>query len=248
MRHSRGQPADIDLQALRGAISALPRHARVAAVEVDGQRFWVKRPEHHDSLRLRLQKGSAARAFARERQALADLAARGLPVPVVVDEGADYFVTRDAGTPLSALLRNPLTSKEERLHAFDAAAVALHALHEAGVAHGRPNLRDLLWDGERVTLIDFERYTRRRNDRLHQAMDVIMFVFSAYVAAQADQPEIESAISAYRAVDVAGIWPIAARLLSGLRWIGPLTEPIRRRKPRSREVGAVLLTLRRFLR
>lgn len=231
---------------LHTEIAHLPPDTRVAAVEVGGQCFWIKRRERYDSLKLRLQKGDAGRAFERERQALHDLGRLGLPVPAVVDEAADYFVTPDSGVPLAKILRDELLTEEERLTAFRAAADALHAFHAAGIAHGRPNLRDMLWDGERITLIDFERYAPRRNRRINMALDLLMFVFSAYVAAEEERPEIDVAIAAYRAQDEAGLWPLAARIARTLGFLTPLTAPIRRRKPRSRELAALPLTLARF--
>lgn len=234
------------LPRLRAEIAALPPEQRVAAVAVDGTRYWVKRRERYDSLKLRLQKGDAARAFERERGALHDLGRLGLPVPPVVDETEDYFVTPDRGVPLAKILRDRLLTEDERMAAFRSAACALHAFHAAGLAHGRPNLRDMLWDGDRVTLIDFERYAPRRNRRINMALDLLMFVFSAYVAAESERPEIDAAIAAYRKADSTRLWPLAARIARRLGWLTPLTAPLRRRKPRSRELAALPLTLHRF--
>lgn len=237
---------DAFLLRLRAAIATLPPAQRVAPVAVDGRRYWVKRREHYDSLKLRLQKGDAARAFERERRALHDLGRLGLPVPPVVDEAEDYFVTPDSGVPLAKILRDRLLAEEERMAAFRAAARALHAFHAAGIAHGRPNLRDMLWDGERITLIDFERYAPRRNRRINMALDLLMFVFSAYVAAEGARPEIDAAIAAYREEDSIGLWPLAGRIARMLGFLTPLTAPLRRRRPRSRELAALPLTLHRF--
>jgi len=96
------RPAPAELAALaEGARGAAP--ARVWRIEAAGQAFWVK-TEERPSLRMRLQMGDPRRAFAAERQAMKALAAAGLPVPAILAEGEDFFVTPDCGPSL----RHPL--------------------------------------------------------------------------------------------------------------------------------------------
>ena len=78
------------------------------------------------------------------------------------------------------------------------------------------------------------------------ALDLLIFVFSAYVAAEGERPEIDAAISTYREEDSTGLWPLAGRIARMLGFLTPLTAPLRRRKPRSRELSALPLTLHRF--
>ncbi|WP_051201544.1 lipopolysaccharide kinase InaA family protein [Paracoccus aminophilus] len=206
-------------------------------IESGGRHYWVKQREEL-SLRWRLQKGNPAQAFEREREGLRRLHAMGLPVPEIVDEGPDYFVTRDAGVPLSHVYKSPDYSETERGRALKAAVKALHRLHEAGVAHGRPNLKDMIWDGKRVTLIDLERFGRVRNAHAAQVLDFIIFAFSCFAVANKSLPQIDQALYLYRMLDMRGIFVGASRWLNCLRWLDPVARALSRVK-NSREIAAI---------
>ena len=94
---------------------------RIQRIEVAGEIFWIKRPEKL-SLRMRLQKGDATRAFAAEVDAHQDYANRGLPVAPVVLAEDDYLVTKDCGPHLKYLAR---TEAPEFAMALAAGAKAL---------------------------------------------------------------------------------------------------------------------------
>lgn len=235
----------LDLDRLRGAIrSASDPGERIQRVDLDGASYWVKRVERL-SLRWRLQKGDGARALERERRAYHDLGNRGLPVAELVDEGSDHLVVRDAGQPLSKIVADPAIPSDVRSNILMVAAEALHSLHAAGVAHGRPSLRDMMWDGDRVTFIDFERYRTPRDPRRAQALDLILFAFSCYEAAGRADPQVEAALEHYRQRDTAGIWPAAARRLARLRWFERLVLAVPRLR-RSGDVRAGALVFARF--
>ena len=226
-----------DIHDLRRAVRRSPAGHRVARVEVNGRAYWIKRPENL-SLRWRLQKGNPARAFERERQGLHRLRELGMPVPPIVDEGPDYFVTPDAGPSLAALCRSPDFTHEERRTALAQAARTLHRLHEAGLAHGRPNLRDFLWDGQRITLIDLERFGRIRRLHAAQVIDFIIFALSCFAVANRSLPQIDQALYLYRMLDVRGVYDAASRWLHCLRWLDPLARRLRKCR-NSRDLSAV---------
>lgn len=221
------------------------RPDRVQRVQFGDRTFWVKQREAL-GLRLRLQKGNPARAFDAERDALHALAGRGLPVAGIVAEGADFFATPDHGPTLATILRRNDLGANERIAAFAAAGRGLAAFHLQGLSHGRPSVRDICWDGSRVTFIDLERYRPRRNRPTGHAQDLIMFMLSAYTAAESERPEIDAACDAYRAAAPSGIWPLAQRWCRRLRWIDALTRPLQRDPRRHAEFRAIPLTLRRF--
>lgn len=99
---------------------------RVGRLEQAGKLYWVKKEEKL-GLRMRLQKGNPHRAFEADRTGLLRMSERGgVPTPRLVDEGENYFVTEDAGTPLSLMLQNPLEfDGDERIAAFAAAGRVL---------------------------------------------------------------------------------------------------------------------------
>ena len=100
-----------------------PPHRVTRLTSRGGRTWWLKRVERL-SLRLRLQKGDPARAFEAERSGLKVLAAKGIPVPEIEMEGADYFLLPDAGPTLQHLVETA-ASDPSTLAGFAAAGRAL---------------------------------------------------------------------------------------------------------------------------
>lgn len=210
----------------------------------DGGRVWLKRVEHATGL-MRLQKGDGLRAFQAERDALLALCGRGLPVAEPLAAGDDFLLLPDLGPTLSSLLDDPNVLDQERLAAFRAAGRALAALHGAGLAHGRPALRDMCWSEGLVRLIDLERFQIRCRSARVRAMDLVIFVHTwfARVKGQGIGPELEAAFDSYRASAPLEIWPELRRLLSWLQPVTWLAKGVLTLKPRARDWLAVDGTL-----
>lgn len=104
--------------------------------------------------------------------------AAGLPAAQLLEVGADHFVTADAGLPLRTWLRNE-TSPARRLDAVMLAARALGQLHRQGFCHGRPFLKDIVYDGLQVTFIDLEEDPTEVMPLVTaQVRDLMLFVMS----------------------------------------------------------------------
>lgn len=236
IRHDSDPERGIDAadRPLRALLNR-PR-ARVTRLDWQGRAIWLKRPELPSSLRWRLQKGDPVQAFRRELSGLAGLAAAGMPVPQVLDQGPDFLFLADAGPTLDAVLADPATASDAA--AVQAAAGALAALHSQGMAHGRPYLRDLCWDGTRITMIDFERY-RPRAGALRQGADLVMFLGS--LLAQPDgAPLLAGAVAAYRKAAPEAALRGARFWLAQLVPLAPLARLVCRLKPHNREIAGYL--------
>jgi len=226
------------IQCLRTALATNP--GRVQSVCHQGRFVWVKRRETLSPLR-RLQKGDPAAAFEAERRALYQWRDLRAPAPEILAEGPDFIALADSGTPLSTLLHQ---AHADRLTAFAAAGQALADLHTRHISHGRPSLRDICWDGGRITFLDLERYSVARNTPRGHAMDLVMFVFNGLAVGRGMTPELQTAIDAYRGHDVGGIWQRARAWCRGKRWIDWATKPIQLRgEGKSLEFKAIPLTL-----
>lgn len=237
--------ADPDLpaalqQALAAALQAPPQ--RVQRVAAGGRAVWLKQAEQL-SLRWRLQKGDTRRAFEADRDGLHTLEALGLPVAPVVAEGPDFFATEEVGTQIAHLLRNAEFAGPDRIAAAGAAGAALAALHRAGVAHGRPSIRDICWDGQAARFIDLERFRKGRASQGAMAMDVLILLHSMFAITRAPTPEIEAAFAGWLGGAPAGVWPVVQARAARFGWLGTLVRQMLRLRPRSRELGAVPLTL-----
>lgn len=220
--------------------------ARVQKIAHRGRDLWLKRPETLTLLR-RLQKGDPNRAFEAERQALHLLTARGAPVPAILAEGPDFIALCDSGTPLSYILTTRSLPAPDRLAIFAAAGRALADLHRKGLSHGRPSLKDICWDGARISFLDFERYAESRNTPKGHAMDVVMFVFNGMSRGGGPTPEMQAAIDSYRTADPGGIWERAQHWCARRWWIDWLTKPVQRRKVgKAKEFKAIPDTLKAF--
>ncbi|MBT8409061.1 MAG: phosphotransferase [Alphaproteobacteria bacterium] len=222
--------------------------ARISKIELDGKTYWVKRREKL-GLRMRLQKGDAAAAFERERAAYRQLSRAGLPVPPLVAEDSDLFVIPDCGSNLARILRRQSGTLQERVAIFDKAARALAEFHRAGFSHGRPSLKDILWDGERIRLIDFERFAPDRKTTAHFAEDVLIIVFNALSVSVQHCAEIDQIAESYRGAGDAEVWRLAKMRARRMRWMNWLTKPIQWRGPgKASEFKALPLTLDYFRR
>lgn len=220
--------------------------ARVRPVVLpDGRRFWLKRVERLSG-RLRLQKGDPERAFAAEREGLRALAAAGLPVAGVAAEGPDWVLMPDAGPVLPLVAGDPGLGEAEKLRAFAAAGRALGRLHWAGMAHGRPAVRDVCWDGAEARFIDLERFRRARRGGFWQAADLVMFAQTAFTQWPADARWLEAALAAYAVSAPEEAVAAVRRLVWWMAPVGWLAAGLSRLRPGSRELRAVRLTLARL--
>jgi tRNA A-37 threonylcarbamoyl transferase component Bud32 len=236
---------DLD-ESLARALAEPPRRVRRLDL-ADGRRFWLKRVERLSG-RLRLQKGDPARAFAAERDGLRALGAAGLPVAGVAAEGSDWVLMPDAGPTLPEVVINPARDETEKLRAFAEAGRALGRLHWAGMAHGRPAVRDLCWDGQEARFIDLERFRRARRAGFWQAADVMMFAQTAFTQWPEDGRWLDAALAAYEESAPEGAMAAVRRLARWLRPVGWLAAGLSAVRTASRELRAVGLTLSRLRR
>lgn len=227
--------------------TARPKPApRVWRLEHGGKVYWVKERER-TTLRMRLQKAIGANTFEDERDALHQLAARGAPVPPVVAEGPGYFALPDCGETLDRVLSAALWTPAKRLEVFADAGRTLAEMHGRGLSHGRPSLKDICWQDGVVRFIDLEYYADANNTLRGHGRDLVLFAYNAIVVGRGATPEMEAALTAYRAADPGGVWEAAETWCRRLRWANWATKPIQmRREGKAREFKAIPLTMQVF--
>lgn len=192
--------------------------------------LWVKREEAPRGLD-RLRKFRPALSLARETETLRMLAEAGAPVPEIVADGEGFVVIRDGG----ANVARHLAQTDDPIPLLVRAGIALADLHALGLAHGRPALRDMLWDGEMIRFIDFERPPRVVSDR-SRALDLLIFHHSLYRCTGGPSPLVEAALGGFVAADRHGTWAKAAALCRRHRWLEAVTLPFHGRGGRGNDL------------
>ena len=219
---------------LRARIAASA--ARTERVEIGGRTLWIKRPEHL-SLRMRLQKGSARKAFAAEVEAHRDYAARGLPVAPIVYAGPEALVTEDCGMHLLWRFRNG--PPEAFLRAIEEAGAALASLHKAEVVHGRPSLKDICWPDQRIVFLDIERARKVNFGNGGRAMDLLILIFSTTVSTNGLPEALLAARAGYLGTGDAAVWEEAQQRARRFAPLGSLLRPVAWMLPKNAEFTAI---------
>lgn len=186
------------LQAAAEAAIARQPARRVLSFEFSGNTYFIKRKLSNH--RNQLAKAGVSAAFWCEVYKISVAAQYFSFVPSIVFLHDDYFIMKDGGLSLQRVAKDPAYSEDLRTEVFQKAGQALSCLHAAGLHHGRPALRDIVYDQRKnaVTLLDWE------NERtfLHAApfvLDVFLFVHSCFREGWKTTRLIDTAIGSYGA-------------------------------------------------
>jgi tRNA A-37 threonylcarbamoyl transferase component Bud32 len=91
-----------------------------------------------------------------EAQKLQQLANTGINVPKVLAQSDDFIVLSDCGTPLSLLINSDKISFIEKKEILGQLSTTLANMHNIGIYHSRPALRDITYKEGQVYFMDFE--------------------------------------------------------------------------------------------
>lgn len=94
-------------------------------------------------------------ALRMEATRLQEFRVKGFHVPEVKEFNDEMLILTHLGPQLREAL-DQMTDAEARLEVMKNATRELARLHRAGLAHGRPYLRDMTWDGAQVGFLDLE--------------------------------------------------------------------------------------------
>lgn len=194
---------------------------RLTQIQYQDKSYFVKMPEQHASLRWRVQKGDPKAAFQREVELLHGFSAKGAPVPQIVAEDDGCIVLADHGKPLQRLIYQG----QADVALMQASGKALADLHALGLAHGRPSLRDICWNGEGLTFLDLEAGATLQAKPHDQARDLFLLLHSVFLTDGATSPLAAPVLDGYRAAGSAAVWQATQRRARGLWWLEGLTRP-----------------------
>lgn len=176
-------PTSTDAPALASAIETddLAEHvrrilaattARVVPAEWKGRRVWIKRADggkHHAVHRWQARlaalmpfgvlkatvDSNGKRALQREAQILRRLQQKGVRVPAVLGEQADWLVLSDVGPSLHDQLKSA-PDASTAISLARAGAQGLARLHASGAWHGCPQVRNIAGNPWQPAFFDFE--------------------------------------------------------------------------------------------
>ena len=102
----------------------------------------------------------------------------GAPVPKLCGFGDDYLVLEDAGPTLNIWLNDETLSWAEKSHILHSAIEILINLHQQGIIHGRPAIRDIAWKDGKISFMDFESHSKSHNEHWLITRDMLAFLDS----------------------------------------------------------------------
>lgn len=150
------------------------------------------------------------KGLAAEALRIAALAAAGFHVPHILGQGEDFMVLSDAGFELKSYLSALGDEKQtEREVLLEQASLALARLHNAGFVHGRPHLKDMVYDKDKdvIGFLDLEEDPLAVMPPAHaQSRDIWLFLCSSMRYLKADPAHMDKLYKAY--LKARGIAPL----------------------------------------
>lgn len=221
--------------------------ARIAFFRHNGRGYWVKRPEQLGKLR-RLQKGDADKSFQREVALLKQFHAQGAAVVPIAAEAPACIILPDMGPTLSALAAT--LPPQDFAPVLEQAAIALADLHAAGLAHGRPRLRDICWTGSKICFLDLEAGAQVNAPTWRQALDLLLMVHSVFQNYDPIDQHLPAVLRAYEQAGQGAVVALAQRMARRAAPLRALAAPLAardlRRGKRHSEAAALIAVLNHF--
>jgi len=231
----------------KSLIASHPKHRTISG-DFGGKRIWVKQSVPPKAriwhtlqrflawvigmpiLRSTVSPGGH-RALEAEASRLREFKAKGFHVPTVLAMHQDMMVLEDSGPSFRAWLDNT-QDESQRTQALKAAILALAALHEKSLAHGRPYMRDMTWDGQTIGFLDLEENPAGvMNFYTAQARDVWIFLSAASRYAREPgnkmiyHPElIETLFETYRAKASLFVIEELDNFVTAIGWLANILE------------------------
>ncbi|MGY6695360.1 MAG: lipopolysaccharide kinase InaA family protein [Roseinatronobacter sp.] len=231
---------DYSAEALLAVARTLPNR-RLSRVTVGDRVYYVKMAEAHRGMRWRLQKGNPQASFERETALLQAFAARGASVPFILAQDAQRIVLGDHGAPVHQILANTMDCHT----VLQATGKALANLHALGLAHGRPSLRDLCWDGTKITFLDLEAGASLSATPKQKARDLFLLLHSAMTWCPTSSEPASKIVQAYHEHGETAVRHHLSRLARRFYWLDILASPVIWRDVRRGKKRSEFLAFRR---
>ena len=234
---------DIKLQQKIEQLLAEHQGERIISFDFSGRKYWLKQPEQLHG-RMRLLKSHPESALEHETEQLQQLAQHSAPVPEIIYAEHGCLVLEDAGPTLKQWISRHDISIAMRRQILLDSAEALAKLHQLGLAHGRPALRDISWQQGKVKFIDFEATASNKGLPYQHMRDLLVYIHSLYRYLGPKNALIAEVIAKYRQSGGEHIWQQCRTFLSSWQWLYYLLKPFRHSA--GRDIKPIFWLLRHF--
>ena len=202
------------------------RGERVFRFEYLGKHYWLKQPEQLKGIWL-LLKPHPKQHFKEECEILRHLNNIGAPVPKLCGFGDDYLVLEDAGLTLNIWLNDETLSWAEKSHILHSAIETLINLHQQGIIHGRPAIRDIAWKEGKITFMDFESHSKSHNEHWLITRDMLAFLDSLCRVKSLDDEKLNDLFDYYKSHCPITYWDDMLSYVRRFRWLYYLLLPFK---------------------
>ncbi|ATX65935.1 lipopolysaccharide kinase InaA family protein [Roseinatronobacter bogoriensis] len=196
--------------------------ARLVRFEFEGRLYFAKKTEQHKTLWLKFFKGNPEQALRREAQLLKEFRARGASVPEILAQDDTCFVMADHGM----LVMKAIKKGASPVQMMQRIGQELAELHRLGLAHGRPVMRDICWDGQNLTFLDLEAGAKLQATQYDKARDVLLLLHSISVWKKRHPNAGDMFLNAYFADAPDEVWKEAHTLARKIWWMEWLAAPV----------------------
>lgn len=202
------------------------RGERVFRFEYLGKHYWLKQPEQLKGIWL-LLKPYPKQHFKEECEILQHLNNIGAPVPKLCGFGDDYLVLEDAGPTLNIWLNDETLSWAEKSHILHSAIEILINLHQKGIIHGRPAIRNIAWKEGKITFMDFESHSKSHNEHWLITRDMLAFLDSLCRVKSLDDEKLNELFDYYKSHCPITYWDDMLSYVRRFRWLYYLLLPFK---------------------
>ncbi|OOF37466.1 hypothetical protein [Rodentibacter heidelbergensis] len=199
---------------------------RIVKFSEGGKDYWLKQPEKLSGVWL-LLKPHPKKSFDNELKTLLSLAKQNVPVPQVVCYGKDFFILEDAGHSISNWFNGLGVSEEQKFLILADASQALIGLHKEGLVHGRPAVRDIVWNEGKIIFLDFESRSNSQNKDWLIVRDMLLFFHSLCREETISDSLVKDTAAYYQAHCHPKNWQLMQNCLSRFRWLYYLLLPFK---------------------
>lgn len=191
---------------------------RIYKFQYANQFYWLKQPEQLRGI-WKVLKPHPSLAFQRELKKLQFLMEKKAPIPKLVFWGKDFFVLEDGGEAASHLIGNNSYSIDDVNRMLVDIVDAILSLHKQELIHGRPAIRDIIWNNGKVLFIDFESQNLKQDIFYQKRRDIFIFLYTLGREKMLSNEQILLVINEFQRKLSKDMWQSIISFIYKRRWI-----------------------------